>query len=70
MDGHTTTHLRRLSDSNSRDEAVALAQLLAGDADKPADPTVVFLIEQALETAYMTAGLRLACTGPRAARRS
>lgn len=34
------------------DEAVALAQLITGDANKPPDPTVVLLIEQALQAAY------------------
>ena len=38
--------------SNFHDEAVGLAQLIAGDADKPPDPTVVLLIEQALQAAY------------------
>ena len=38
--------------SDFRDEALALAELMAGDADQPADPIVVLLIEQALQTAY------------------
>ena len=38
--------------SDFHDEAVALAQLIAGDADKPADPTAILLIEQALLAAY------------------
>jgi hypothetical protein len=38
--------------SDFHEEAVALAQLIAGDADNPPDPTVVLLIEHVLQAAY------------------
>lgn len=50
--GHTTTHLLQMPCADFHDEAAALAQLIAGDADKPPDPAVVLLIEQALQATY------------------
>jgi DNA-binding XRE family transcriptional regulator len=38
--------------SDFHDLAVGLAQLIAGDADKPPDPTIVLLIEHAMQAAY------------------